>query len=435
MTLGRRLGGSVPEVPAQPRIEQRRSVRRSINLILLEGAPSGAIQRIYDSFFIPFGLVLKASSAQIGLLAAMPSLLAALSQLATPSVVERLRSRRRVLLASCAIGTLLWLPTAFLPWLFGHTAVWWFLALATVSLVVYQFPAPAWGSWLPQLVPAKKLGKFVARRGSLNLVAAVAAALLIGRWLDLMHNHIYQAFMAVFLLALVLRVVCFLLFYWAYEPPLPGKPSPGTSALDFIKGLPSTNLGRFIGFTAALNFAASVAGPFFIVFMLRDLGFSYTKVVMLQVVSMVGFVIGYSLWGRLADRRGNVRVLRFATPLVGLFPLLYLVSRHYPVLMLAEFIGALGWSGFQLSSANFIYESSRPEDRSRSVAYFNASNGVGLFVGALLGGFVAPHLPALFSYSLLTLIGISGVLRLSTVAMLVLLVREVRRAPGAAVGR
>jgi MFS family permease len=421
---------------ALTRLERRRAVRRSLSLILLEGAPAGVIHRIIETFFTPFALLLKATSPQIGLLTAMPSLLAALAQLGTPRLVDALGSRRRVLLASCVVGIVLWLPIALLPWIFGPTAVWWLLALATLAVVVFYMPAPAWGSWVPQLVPARRLGKFMARRGTIGFAFSVGAALAIGRWLDLMHNHIYIAFMAVFLLAMAMRLTCFLLFFRAYEPPLPGKPSPGAGAMSFVRTLRTSNLGRFIGYTAALNFAVAVAAPFFTVFMLEDLRFSYTKMVALQLVDLVGFAIGLYFWGRLADRRGTVLVLKLATPLVAAMPLLWLVTRYYPWLMVAELVGALGWSGWQLGASNFVYECAHPEDRSRAVAYFNASNGVGIFLGALLGGFLAPVLPHLFSYSMLTLFLISGVLRAGAMGLLVPFVREVRQAPKAvAAGR
>ena len=427
-----KLTGRSPEngslKPGETDDEYQRTVRRSLKYVLWEGGSAGIVQRITDSFFTPFALVLKASAPQIGLLSAIPNFAGAVSQLAAPKLVALLGSRKRLLLLAVLLGVLVWLPIAFFPWIFGQTAVGWFLVLATLTLLLFQLPSPAWGSWVPQLISHKHMGGFMAKRGILALVLSAGIALAAARWLDIMHNRIFLAFMVVFLIAAAFRLSSLLLFARVYEPPSPGKPSSNTGLGAFLRTLPSTNLGRFIGYTMSLSFAANVAGPFFMMFMLQDLGFSYTTVMLLQMVGLGAHVVGLRFWGAFADRRGNLLVVKLTAPFAGVLPMLWLIDQSVPYLMVVEVIGGLAWSGWQLCAVNFIYESSRPEDRTRTVAYFNAFNGTGVLVGALLGGFLAPFLPRIFAYSLMTLFLMSGILRLAAAALL-LLVKEVRETP------
>ncbi len=421
--------------PGEPGAGQQRIVRRSLHYALLEGSTGGIVQRIIDSFFTPFALVLQATTGQIGLLAAIPSFVGATSQLSTPFLVGVAGSRKRLILLVVLAGALMWVPIAFLPWLFGKQAVLPFLVLATLVVMLQQLPSPAWGSWIPQLMPMKGLGTYMARRSMLALLLSAIVAMSVARWLDIMSAHIYLAFMVLFLVAGAVRLGSFLLFLPVHEPALPDKPSSRVGLVKFLRTLPSTNVGRFMGYTMAMSFATNVAGPFFTMFMLNDLHFTYTKVMTLQMVSLGAYVVGLRIWGHSADRRGNLLVVRMTAPLASILPLLWLVRQDFWWLVVIECVGSIGWSGWQLCAVNFIYESSRPEDRARTVAYFNALNGTGVLIGALLGGFLAPHLPQLFAYGIMSLFLVSGVLRLSSAVFLLPLIKEVRESPQALLRR
>jgi hypothetical protein len=67
-----------------------------------------------------------------------------------------------------------------------------------------------------------------------------------------------------------------------------------------------------------------------------------------------------------------------------------------------------------------------PEKRTRCIAYFNVLNGAAICLGALVGGMIAPHLPLLLGYSLMTLMVISGVLRIAVVRLMIGKIKEVR---------
>ena len=77
-----------------------------------------------------------------------------------------------------------------------------------------------------------------------------------------------------------------------------------------------------------------------------------------------------------------------------------------------QILSGFAWSGFTLASANFVSEACAPENRTRYVALFNAMNGLGMCLGALVGGFLVSLLPPLLGSSILTLFLVSGVLRI-----------------------
>ncbi len=402
---------------------------------MCEGAASGGSQRITDSFIPAFAIALKASVAEMALLRALPNFAGAMAQLFTPALVGAARSRKRLLLACMLLGALVWGPIAFLPWLSDGERVTWLLALVTVAVVLFQLPAPAWGSWIPQLVPARRLGTYMAGRGMLALVLSATLALAVARWLDFMNDRVFIGFMAVFLTAMAFRLASFALFLGVYEPPRPGKPDKGAGVASFFRGLAVTNLARFMLYTACVNLAVSVAGPFFTVVMLQDLKFSYTTIILIEIAATSAHVVGLRFWGPLSDRKGNLLVVRVTAPIVAVFPLLWTINQSPWYLMTVEALAGLAWSGWNLCVLNYVYEASSPEERARNVSRFNALNGTGVLAGALLGAALAPVVPALFAYSLMTLFLVSGALRFLAAAALLPLVKEVRHTRGVLASR
>ncbi len=92
-------------------------------------------------------------------------------------------------------------------------------------------------------------------------------------------------------------------------------------------------------------------------------------------------------------------------------------------------MSGFAWSGFGLAAVNFVYEASEAKNRTKHIALFNATDGVAVCIGALIGGYLVPHLPAILGYQLRTLFTISGVLRGLVVVLMLRKILEVRRVP------
>jgi MFS family permease len=76
-----------------------------------------------------------------------------------------------------------------------------------------------------------------------------------------------------------------------------------------------------------------------------------------------------------------------------------------------ELLSGFVWAGFNLCSANFVFEAVEPDMRTHALASLNLFNGFATFAGAMVGGWLAGRLPALFGFRLHTLFLVSAVLR------------------------
>jgi MFS family permease len=189
-------------------------------------------------------------------------------------------------------------------------------------------------------------------------------------------------------------------------------------------------------FFALMQFAVAIASPFFAVYMLRDLHFSYVQFMGNTGMSIFAQFLTLNQWGRISDVFGNRRILSATGILVPMMPLLWIVSSNYWYLLMAQAVSGLVWAGFSLSASNFLYDLIAKDKRATYLATHNVLAATGIFVGAMLGGYLGMKLPArvdLFGVSWVWLSPLIGVFAISTafraivVAVLLPRIREVRR--------
>ncbi len=209
---------------------------------------------------------------------------------------------------------------------------------------------------------------------------------------------------------------------------LPSRQTPQSdfTFLMFIRRFRESNFVKFAFYVSSVLFTTFLAAPYFSVYMLRDLQFSYLSYMAIHVSGMTASFLAFPVWGRHADVVGNAKVLKTTGLLIPMIPFLWLIGRYPLYLMMVEMLSGFIWGGFNLSATNFIYDAVSSEKRVRCLGYFNLINGVAMFAGAACGGWLGDRLPPLLGFRLLSLIMLSGLLRLLAHGTLACVFREVR---------
>ena len=404
-------------------------VNKSLSYSVMDGAAFAAMLGLTQSYIAPFALALKATTAQIGLLTSIPSLMMALSQLTAPELVKKAGSRKAMILPAVALHALLWLPIFLVPFLFPSGKVWWLIGLVSISTVAGAIANPAWGSMMADLVPQRIRGRYFSARGRISNIVALVFGFAAGGLLQLVGSNVFRGFEILFAGAMVFRMVSLYFLTKMYEPPAAPTNGHQVNLVEMIKDIGKSNLGRFTVFVALMSFSTNISAPFFTVYMLRDLHFSYLSFVIVNTAGSIATILFVTYWGRRADRAGNVRIIRIACFLIPLVPIAWLINKHVWFLVFVQVFASFAWAGFDLANMNFVYDASPPEERTRRIALFNAMNGTAVCLGALTGGLLATRLPPLFGYSLLSLFALSGILRAFVGMFLLRRVKEVRHVP------
>lgn len=405
---------------------RRDKVRNSLKVSFLDGSFFSVMFGVGDTFLNPYAIFLKATSFQIGLLSSLPGLVSALIQFRAPELTEQC-GRYRIMKWGVFAHALMWLPMILLPYIFPSHAASWLILFVTLYLLFSSLAAPAWASIMSQYLPASKRNRYFSWRQRFQGIITLIATFAAGYVLFLFPKSAVTGFTVIFSVAFACRIVSWYFITKMHEPRLDCKPGAYFSFGDFLHRLPESNFAKFVFFVGAMSLAVNLAGPFFTVYMLRDMKLDYLTFVLLNTTPTLAMLFSLRAWGRQTDRVGSIRTMRLTSLLIPVLPLMWLVNQSIPYLIFAQAVSGFAWGGFNLAASNFIYDAVTEEKRVRCVAYFNLINGVGIFIGAALGGFLIPRLPQLLGSGILTIFLISGVLRLVVRWFFMPRLREVKK--------
>lgn len=395
-----------------------------------------------DNYISAYGIALGASPTEVGFLTSFPNLIGPLSQMLTSRVMLRV-SRKRIFSSAILLQSLTWIPIILLP-IFFFQDIKYTPFLLVIFYTIYaafgNFAAPAWSSWIGDLVPRKEIGRFFGKRNSLGSISALIAMVLAGLILDFSGKNavfkenqtVFMGFGIIFFLAMLCRFLSRHFVLKQHEPEFRFQKAHYFSFLKFVKSAPKRNFGRFAIFITLVLLATNIVAPFYAIYMLKDLGFSYLQFMLINVFATIATFLFMPLWGKFADEYGNVKTLKitsFMTPVACfLWPLAVFLSPPFQFyfLLLANFFAGFAWAGFNLAAGSFLYDATTAEKRSLCVAYSSILNGFGIVIGASLGGFLVSHLKVSFINVIMFVSLISGIVRYIVSSLIIPKVKEVR---------
>lgn len=401
-------------------------IKRSLKFSFFDGIFAAGMLGMTTDYITPYALALKATVSQIGLLSAIPNFVASLAQLFSADITDRLKSRRKAINTFVFLHALMGIPIILIPYLFTSSPVLFLIIFVTLFTGFNAVAMPAWLSLMSDYVPPRMRGRYFGWRNKILATVAVTTAFTAGLILHIFKNNVLRGFLIVFSCAFIFRFVSWCFLIRMYEKPFRVNSQAYFSFFDFIRRARESNFARFVIFAAALTFCVNLAAPFFSVFMLRDLKFSYlTYALIVTTVTIVNILV-FDRWGKVADRVGNIKVIKATALIIISLPLLWIVNHSPLYLIFVQILAGFSWAGFNLCAANFIYDAVTPQKRVRCFAYFNALNGLAVCLGALSGGYLVNVLPKLLGYNILTLFLISGFLRFIVVFLFFNKIKEVR---------
>ncbi|MBI2671178.1 MFS transporter [Candidatus Woesearchaeota archaeon] len=409
-------------------VKVKDETKKSLKYSVISGSFYGVTDGSANSYVSPFAIAMNASNNQVALLTSIPSLIGPLSQLGTVKAMEKTKSRKKIIIMSALLQSMMLIPMMLIPFIFLNKGAAILVVLFSLYAVFGSFFGPAWTSWMGDLVPEKIRGRYFGNRAKIIGLVILVVSLIAGFLLDRFpKNKVFIGFFVLFLVAFIARLLSVYFVSKMYEPKLVIKKSLQFSFFEFIKKVPSNNFGRFSIYIALINFAVYVAGPFFAVYMLKDLEFNYVQYTIINIVSGMATLIGLPLWGKFEDKYGNVRALKICGLLIPLVPLLWTFSPNFYYLVFIQIYAGLVWSGFNLAAANFIFDATSIQRRATCDAYNTILSGIGIFIGAILGGYLATHLKISFMNIFLFIFVISTILRLLISLLILPTIKEVRK--------
>lgn len=366
--------------------------RRGMLLFLL----NGLCVSISDAFIAPyqsvFLLALGATGQQIGWLASVSGLAGALVFLPGARLTTRFSSYRSLVVATSLAARAAMVLVIVLPWLMrGPAIIGAVIVLVAVRDALAQLGVPAWTALSAAIVPEEVRGRYFSSRTFVMTLATLAVVPLAGRLIALIGAP--GGYQLSFALGLAAGLVAILLYS---RIPVTAGPRDGRAS-----GLPLGKLladvrrhGAFLRFlliSMLLNISVQIVGPFFSMYVVRDLGADVGFVGIMTTVQTASTLIGTRFFGPLVDRRGLRWAMTRTSPFIALLPLLWLFPREPWQVLPINLIGSFAWAGYNLAVFNMLLATTPDDERPLYSALYNTGAALTTVVGPLAGGFIFDH--------------------------------------------
>lgn len=382
-----------------------RAIRLSYAQVMLNavfGASTGGM------FLIGFAMRLGNELPQplmyvlLGLLTTVPAYFVVFQFLAA-YLVERGVSRRKLTVAFSFVSPLCWVLIAVIPFfetsLTPLARVWLLISVVAIVTLAAQIAGNARGSWVGELIPEDRRGRFF---GYCSMFAAIIAsffAVAEGAFLDQVKSMGLMAFAALFFFGLLFGLGAAGLSIPQPDCPLPRKGHEvpfWTHVRNVFRNRPFVMLAVVHGVVAMGN----IAGPFGTAYLLDDVKVSFLGLGLVNTASTAALLLTSPLWGKIIDRVGCRPVLVLCLALMAPCSIVWYfippggVERAYMLLPFSNFICVAAAAGMGLSLTTLMYKLSNPHGRSVQFATYSVFITLVSAPMPLLGGYLVGYLKA-----------------------------------------
>jgi MFS family permease len=384
------------------RNKQNVLLRTTLRYSQKEALASSAMTATSDNFFNAFAIYLQASMTQLGILTGIPQLFGAITQIISIWLGNHF-CRKNIIIGSAIMQSIILILMAALAVVRPTNGIWYFIVLALMHHGLLNLIQPQWRAWMGSIVPAKRRGSFFALRTRIVMFASLCMFLAGGGLLTGVDKIelTWLGFSLLFVIAACGRLSSAWLFSKMHdEQSQPSKVAFIQTLIAFKEAWQDPVFRQYSLLVATMQSMVAISAPFFAVYMLAHLEFTYLEFVLSGIASIVTQFFTLKFWGKFSDQFGNRLVIMITSGAITLIPLLWLFSDSFIYIIAIQCISGLWWSGFTLSTANYLYDIRPHHSNFATYAATQAAlAAVLVFVGSLFGGVIASYANAFNDWS------------------------------------
>lgn len=356
---------------------------------------------LINPFLSLFALSLGATKTMIGLVSSLPDIAGLFSQIFWGAVTEISKKKTLVILGGM-FWAILWIPISQVT---NPTSL---IILLIIQSVLSSISIPAWTCLLIQNSPSYKRG---AITGYLNAFSGIGS--LIGNLAGglILNKFGFTPFL--------FYMICFF-GVMSRVAFLPVKETKTRNSFKIKNLLAKTfnfkqlkrdrKLMKFIRAMIFMNFAVSIAGPFFSIYTIQKLGGTKMDVALVSAIGVISSIIFYRTWGTIIDHLGKKTVMLSCIIPICFIPFSYAISKNMILVYIYTIAGQISWAGFNTASFAYLSDIIPKENISSNVVMYNLFTGLSQSVAPFIGGVVADMTSIWFVFMLSTVLRVLSII-------------------------
>ncbi len=409
-------------------------IKYTLKYAVLDGILWSCMFGLAEDYLIPFALHFKSSPLFISLIIGSAQLGISIIQLLGAQFILNYRKRKLFIIICNQVHAFSWIFILIMTYTTENPI--FIIIFYLMGIGATNFAAPAWLSWMNEVVPSNLRGEYWGKRmrvmGFFQFLATSTAGTSLYFFKNIMHNELL-GFAILFILATIFRAASIFPISRMREPKMivPYK-NKTYSIFKFMKTSLHSNFMKFIIFSILMTFSVNILVPMLPVHILKTLKFNYIYFALITMTANIAVFISTAYWGPLIDKFGNYVIMRLCAVGILIPPFFWVFTKSLYFIKLIQIVAGFMWAGFTLSTLNFIFDSIKKEHISIATAITTSLNNLMAFFGSITSGFLSIIVPQfhLFKFSALNLeiiFFISFVARLITIILFSRSFKEVRK--------
>jgi MFS family permease len=368
------------------------AVERSLRLSVLDGLFFAVMVGVGESYLGALAVELGHGSEHLALLSTLPLLSAALVQFFVPSLVERLGSRKRLVVSAVTLQALVQ-PLLVVIALRGERSFAVLLLASVLYWTTGGMAGAAWSAWMETLTQGIPRERYFGVRSAAVQAVLLLAFVSAGAYLRAQSaaGTVLLGFAVLFAIGTVARALSAAALAAKVDPGARSFAEPPWRRVRRAAREGSLRIPVFIG---VFMLGAQVAIPFFTPYMLLELQLDMLEFSVLTAASIVTITI---------------------------VPMLWASTMSFETLLVIQAVSGAAWAGFEYASFQLLMRCSPAGVAVEFYCIANALNGALQLVGSLLGSALLAR--TFDAYPLAFVL--SGVMRGAALLLLVPIISEI----------
>jgi len=361
-------------------------LKNNLKYSIIEGSFFAFMFGLGENYLSALGVFLGYSALQISILSSLPQLAGAFIQLASNNMAKLFQSMKKLVVLLSFFQSFLWIALIFI--IFNTNNYFLILLWSVIYYVTACAMNPVWISWIGYLVPKTIRSNFHANRNRIINSLIFISILIGGAIFKVFESNMILAFSIMFGVASIGRLLS---AYYLNKKDDAGDTYDG-DAYSYKNILQSKTKLLFIAYNTSIHFSIMFLGPLFTIYILRTMDLGYFVLTLSMAAWWVGNISSSRFWGRFGKSHGNLYLLKLTTILMVILPLLWISVYYFNyegriiVSLIINILAGITFSGFGLSSFNYLYEISDEKEVVKISSLTNCLKGVGIFVGSVIAG-------------------------------------------------
>lgn len=360
--------------------------------ILLSNTTSGVVNNLIGgNFFTGFLILLNADDAFMGLVT-MAAFIGNLLQILSPLLMERFSCRKKLLITGRSIIYFFNIVIiSIIPLIPGTNGVKLMLILSVILFVnvVNAITAPGFAVWHIKSIPEEVRAKFFSMFTIVNGVIIYTVILASSKIVDIFKNNgnELQGLLLFRGIALLLCLVDIFFLFKIKEYPNQSSDTKVNLVNILLNPFKEKKYLVTVLIACLWNYSANIPGPYFTVYMLKDMKVSYSFLNLINMVNIPALIFLIPLWRKRISSTSWFKTLYFS---MRLFLLNYIVLAFvtketlflYPI---AAIFAILIAPGINLVFANVPYINIPEKNQTNYIGFYSTMNNLAALLGVMTG--------------------------------------------------